>query len=348
MPNLRIKPSIYILKESEDIYEVIFTSTRKVKKFKVDSLVKDCITKLKSQPTLEELTQDLAPAYSRSDVVSCLEALKSEGLVLEWSPEHLDSRYEKQIAFISELSDSMQETLDIQNKLRRSKVAVLGTGGIGTWVVNGLYQIGMGEIRISDPDIVSLSNLNRQLFFQPEDVGQKKVDVLKKRLADAPIVSYDKRVDSSTDLTDILSGTDFIVNCADSPSVVDTGRIIGIYAKKLNIPYMVAGGYNMHLGMVGVIIKPGESACFECLLEYQKKNDPLSRMEIIKDIEATGNLGPIAGVVANLHVMEIFKYIIGKGQTNVNRFYEIDFMDFDVKWKNYEKMPGCKTCNPAE
>ena len=119
----------------------------------------------------------------------------------------------------------------------------------------------------------------------------------------------------------------------------------GLFKPLYNLPYTVAGGYNMHLGMVGPIIIPGKTACFDCFLAYQKENDPLSKLEKIKDVEQTGSLGPIAGAIANLQVMEIFKYIIGKGSVNINRFAEIDFMNFNVEWREYSRKSDCITCN---
>ena len=58
-------------------------------------------------------------------------------------------------------------------------------------------------------------------------------------------------------------------------------------------------------------------------------------MEKIRDIKQTGNLGPIAGAVANIQTMEIFKYLTGKGRMNTNRFAEIDFMDLKVEWREF-------------
>jgi molybdopterin/thiamine biosynthesis adenylyltransferase len=52
-------------------------------------------------------------------------------------------------------------------------------------------------------------------------------------------------------------------------------------------------------------------------------------------IKQTGNLGPIAGTIANIQVMEIFKYLTGKGKINLNRFAEIDFMDLSVDWREF-------------
>ncbi len=334
--NLKLRDSIYILKESEDTYQVIFTSTRKIKKFRVDSLVKRAIDELKTEQSEEDFMKALSGKHPRKDIDNCLHALESFGIIKKYD-ENINGKQEKQILFLDELTESWQETMNLQKKIENSKIAVFGVGGIGTWIINGLHQIGIGEIRIVDNDKVEESNLNRQLFFDSRDVGRYKVDIVKEKLADANVVSFKKRISEKENLEEIIYGTHFLVNCADEPSVAETSRIIDKYAQKHKIPYLVSGGYNMHLGMIGPIIIPGQTATFNDFLEYQKKNDSLSNLEKIKDISQTGNIGPIAGAVANIQVMEIFKYLIGKGKLNLNRFAEIDFMDFGVEWREFGK-----------
>lgn len=331
MGKLKLKESIYILKESEDIYSAIFTSTRKIKRFRVDSLVKKVIQELKHPREEGDLRGILGKDYVQEDIHSCINSLEKFGIVRKINPGRIDDKYRKQIEFIDELTDSWQETLELQNKIKESKVAVFGVGGIGTWIVNSLSQIGVGEIRISDPDKVNRSNLNRQLYFTEEDEGKYKVDVIKGKIKDTKIIPYKKWVSKESNLEEIISQTNFIVNCADYPSVEKTSEIIDKYANKNEIPYCVSGGYNLHLGMVGPIIIPGKTKSFNDFLKYQKENDPLTNLEKIKDIKNTGNIGPIAGAVANIQAMEIFKHLIGKGERNYDKFLEIDFMDFEIK-----------------
>ena len=331
---LKLKDSIYILKESEEIYQVIFTGIRKVKRFRVDGLVKDVIDKLKTEKNEEEITFSLAEKYPINDISNCIASLELSGIIRKYD-DKINERYSRQLLFLDELTNSWQETQELQRRIENSKVAVFGIGGIGTWIVNGLYQIGVGEIRISDPDKVEESNLNRQLFFTSMDIGRYKVDVIKEKLPDIKIVSFMKSVSENENLEDIVRDTNFIVNCADNPSVAETARIIDSYARKHNIPYCVSGGYNMHLGMIGPIIVPGQTAIFNDFLEYQKRNDSLSKLKVIKNVEQTGSLGPIAGTIANIQVMDIFKYLIGKGKPNLNKFAEIDFMDLNIEWRNF-------------
>ena len=193
----------------------------------------------------------------------------------------------------------------------------------------------MGEIRAVDPDKITEDNLNRQLFFNSNDIGRYKVEIIKQKLPDANIKIFKKRISTDGSLEEILEGTTFLVNCADDPSVSETTKIIDFYASKKGISYCVAGEYNLHLGMIGPIIVPGETKPFEEFLKKQKEDNSLKNMKIIKKIENPGNLGAVAGAVANIQLMEIFKHIIGKGKHNYNRFSEINFMDFEIDWREF-------------
>lgn len=340
----KLKESICILKEAEDVYNVVFTATRRIKKFNVDNLVKDVIEQFKIESEVDKIITSLKDKYDQENISRCIHTLENAGIISSYDERTGDSRYQRQISFLDELTNTSEETFELQNRLEAATVAVFGVGGVGTWIVYGLYQIGIGKIKIIDHDIVDETNLNRQLYFTSEDIERYKVDVIQEKLGDTKIDTYKKFVSEDEDLEDIVSECDFLVNCADNPSIAETTAIIAKYANIHNIPYSVSGGYNMHLGMVGPIIVPGKTACFNCFLDYQKRNDPLEGMEKIKDVEQTGSLGPIAGAVANMHVMEIFKFLIGKGDVNFNKFLEIDFMTSNFEWRGYSKVPGCKTC----
>lgn len=332
---IRLKESLAILKETENIYVVVFTATRRIKRFQTDTLIREIIDITREEGDYEKIVEQLSQKYSNVELA--IRSLEHAG-ILRIRDEEIDKRDLKQTYFIDELTSSWDETKKLRDKLKATKVAVFGVGGIGTWIVNGLYQMGLGKIVICDPDVVEASNLNRQLFFTSKDVGRYKVEIIKEKLSDANIEIYRRLVLKEESLDDIIEGSDFIVNCADKPSVAETSNIIDQYATKFNIPYCVCGGYNLHLGMVGPIIVPGQTATFSDFLEYQKRNDPLRNFTKIKDVEESGNLGPIAGAVANIQLVEIFKYFIGKGQLMTNQFAEVDFLNFDISWRKFDSI----------
>lgn len=67
-------------------------------------------------------------------------------------------------------------------KLKKAKVAVYGIGGVGSFVVEGLVRTGVGHITLVDNDIISISNLNRQIHATHQTIGKRKIDVMKQRI----------------------------------------------------------------------------------------------------------------------------------------------------------------------
>ena len=168
---IKIRDSVYVLEDKTGDYVFVFTATRRLKKFSADKLVRETIEILNIERDESELIKLLSEKHNKSDVLCCLAALEKERIICRYQDGKIDKRYTNQILFLDELTDSREESLFLQKKINESVIAVFGTGGIGTWMVNGLYQIGVGEIRITDPDIVEESNFNRQLFFDSGDIG---------------------------------------------------------------------------------------------------------------------------------------------------------------------------------
>ena len=73
---------------------------------------------------------------------------------------------------------------DAMDKLASSRVAVFGRGGVGGYTVEALVRIGIGAIDIIDNDIVCSSNINRQIYATTKTIGEYKVDVAAKRIAE--------------------------------------------------------------------------------------------------------------------------------------------------------------------
>ena len=67
-------------------------------------------------------------------------------------------------------------------KLQNAKVAIYGVGGVGSFVAEGLARSGIGNMVLIDNDVVSISNLNRQIHANIETIGKKKVEVMKERI----------------------------------------------------------------------------------------------------------------------------------------------------------------------
>jgi adenylyltransferase/sulfurtransferase len=120
-------------------------------------------------------------------------------------------RYRRQLNIIN-FDESIQE------KLKKSKVVVLGAGGVGCPASIYLTVAGIGHLTIADGDVVEITNLNRQIGYGDRDIGQKKAPLLQKRLLELnPTVTvdiHDAWVEENT-LPGLLSGCDYVIDSFD-------------------------------------------------------------------------------------------------------------------------------------
>ncbi|HOO61020.1 MAG TPA: tRNA threonylcarbamoyladenosine dehydratase [Bacillota bacterium] len=128
-------------------------------------------------------------------------------------------------------------------RLLASRVAVFGLGGVGSFAAEALGRAGVGHITLVDGDVVSVSNLNRQLCALHSTIGQSKVEVVKNRLLDiAPDMDVDARMfffDEQHDDGIDFSCYDYIVDAIDS---VPSKIALICKAKACNVPIISAMG----------------------------------------------------------------------------------------------------------
>ncbi|HHW03470.1 MAG TPA: tRNA threonylcarbamoyladenosine dehydratase [Thermoanaerobacterales bacterium] len=128
-------------------------------------------------------------------------------------------------------------------KLKKSKVAVIGIGGVGSFAVEALARAGIGELILVDDDVICITNINRQIHALESTVGLPKVEVMKKRILDinpnAHVTCF-KDFYSEENADKILAGDiDYVVDAIDTiKSKVD----LIIKCKKLNIPIISSMG----------------------------------------------------------------------------------------------------------
>ncbi len=118
--------------------------------------------------------------------------------------------FSRQIPFLGE---------ERQDALSKAKVAVIGAGGLGSFVSSLLVRAGVGVIRIIDPDVVELSNLPRTIIYRQKDAGKSKAFILAERLSG---INPDSRVDGKIESFNaykaekLLAGFGVVADCTDS------------------------------------------------------------------------------------------------------------------------------------
>ena len=148
-----------------------------------------------------------------------------------------------------------------QDKIQKSTVCIWGVGALGTYISVTLALQGVGHLILIDYDSVEISNLNRQLLFQEEDVGKNKAEVAKEKLEklnpNIQITAFPMKLQEVSPA--VYQGVDVFIAGLDS---FRARRWANSMAYQLKKP-LVTGGMFSYLGNVQVII-PDETACFEC------------------------------------------------------------------------------------
>ena len=224
-----------------------------------------------------------------------------------------------------------------QKKIEKSSVFVIGTGGLGSPVLIYLTLAGVGKIAFADNDIVSISNLQRQILFSEEDLNRKKTDVVFEKLSSLNSTTvfekYSLYVDKPFALTS-FSNFDLILDCTDS---FESKFMINDVCVEKNIPYIHAGVVGWR-GQIKTII-PHKNACLRCIFD---ENDS----ELIKGNNAVeGILGSVASLGASIQVSEALKLLSGNFDnllTEEMLFFNAFSMDFQkIVVEGDDKCPVC-------
>ncbi len=166
----------------------------------------------------------------------------------------LDERFSRQIPLIGSKA---------QEKLRNTKVCIVGAGALGSCTAELLARAGVGYIRIIDRDIVEVSNLQRQHLFNSDDIGDPKASAIEKHLKKIfPETNVEPKVNDLNPDTadDLLGGVDIILDGTDN---LETRFLINDFSIKKGIPWIYAGAIRKE-GVVMPVF-PDNGPCFRCL-----------------------------------------------------------------------------------
>ena len=234
-----------------------------------------------------------------------------------------------------------------QSKLKNSSVGIFGVGALGSFVSLNLCLAGVATLHLVDFDIISISNLNRQLFFTEVDVGKKKVEVAKQRLKalnpGINVFTYPVRMEKlPPNFSDEL---DVIACCLDT---FRGRRWINSLAVEKKLPLVTAGMYAM-IGDVQVII-PYKTPCFECqpLVAQETMSQECSPRgeNTQKPIKRPPlpSVGTTSSIIAGIQSQEILKLILGIG-TSISNFFSFDGLNVSNLHIRLEINPECFVCS---
>jgi adenylyltransferase/sulfurtransferase len=219
-----------------------------------------------------------------------------------------NDRYQRQI--------SLKELGEIgQQKLKDAKVLVVGAGGLGCPALLYLAGAGVGRIGIVDFDLVSLSNLHRQILFSVHDIGLSKAlragDVLEQINPDIEIIVFNEKL-SNDNAPDIFKGFDIVLDGTDnfaSRYLINDACVI---LKKT----LVYGAISRFEGQLAILNHPPES---KSAVNYRDLFPDAPADGEVLNCEEAGVIGVLPGIIGTMMANETIKLITGIGNALINR-----------------------------
>ena len=227
-----------------------------------------------------------------------------------------------------------------QAALKKSRVLLVGAGGLGSPVALYLAAAGVGTLGLVDFDSVDLSNLQRQILHGSSGIGSPKIDSARDRLKDinpnVRVEGYETRLTASNAL-DIARDYDLIVDGTDNFAtrylVNDTAVLLGIQN--------VYGSVYRFEGQASVFGAP-DGPCYRCLFREPPPPD------LIPSCAEAGVLGVVPGLVGTIQATETIKILLGVGETLVGKLLLIDAMTMAFRTLEIRRDPECPACGTRE
>jgi molybdopterin/thiamine biosynthesis adenylyltransferase/molybdopterin converting factor small subunit len=222
-----------------------------------------------------------------------------------------------------------------QRRLMNAKVLIIGAGGLGS--PNALYLAlaGVGTIGIVDFDVVDLTNLQRQILHQTEDVGKPKVVSARETLnaynPDVNVILHEEPI-SSDNAFEIIRPYDIVVNGADNFAtrylVNDACYLLG--------KTLVDGSILLFDGQA-TVYEPGKG-CYRCL--FPEPPPP----GMVPSCAEAGVLGALCATIGSIQATEVLKKILGVGEPLVGRLLLYDALSMEFRVVKTRRNPNCPLC----
>ncbi len=211
--------------------------------------------------------------------------------------------------------------IEKQNCLQKSKVLLIGAGGLGCPALLYLAAAGVGTLGIADGDSVCMSNLNRQVLFGTSDIGKNKAEqacnYLREKYSDVELICIPEFITNANALQ-IFESFDLIIDGSDN---FETRYLINDACVLLGKPLITAAVYQLE-GQVGVFnVQDHEGK--KCTYRDAYPNPP--RANEIPNCEQTGVLGIVPGIMGTLQAAEAIKLLISLGQNLFNKLLVYNF-----------------------
>ena len=222
-----------------------------------------------------------------------------------------------------------------QRKLRNSKVAVIGLGGLGSVSALYLALAGVGKMVLVDLDTVELTNLHRQVLYSLNDLRYPKVEAAARRIQQVnPEVEIEAVAENlePENVTSLLNGMDCVVDGLDNMAA---RYLLNRFCVENRVPFVFGGAIGME-GNVAVFNSP-QTPCLECVM-------PGLSDTLLPTCDTRGVLGATTGIVGSIQAIETIKVLTGIEPTSAGKLLIFDFARSDFRTISLTIRRDCEVC----
>ena len=230
--------------------------------------------------------------------------------------------------------------LEGQQRLKASRVLLIGAGGLGSPLALYLAAAGVGTIGLVDFDVVDVTNLQRQIVHGSKDVGRPKLESARDRLKDlnphVHVEGFETRLTSENAL-EIVRDFDIVIDGTDNFATRYLTNDACVILGKPN----VYGSIYRFEGQSSVFATE-EGPCYRCL--YPEPPPP----GLVPSCAEGGVLGVLPGLVGTIQATEGIKLLLGVGEPLIGRLLLIDALTMQFRAMRLRKNPNCPACGTRE
>jgi molybdopterin/thiamine biosynthesis adenylyltransferase len=352
-PYLRDGVDVYV---TDDFHNVtfVFLSTRKRIAVNCQPDLTRLLTSCDGTATIEELANRTAePAKG----MAFLRYLISNNVLVDarWFenlrlPDAYKDRIKKQLYFLMDMVTSVSDVERVQMTIMNTRVAIVGVGGVGSWIATELAMMGFTRFLLVDYDNVSASDATRHSHFKRSGVGMSKVqfyaDVLRGLATEISVDVSQTVLSSNTDMDKLFHDVNIIINAADEPYIGYTSIALSRFCIITGKVMYVAGGFDAHLGCLGELIVPKVTPCADCYATYFRnvlKNWKPAAHPIKNRTHGFGGLASLTVFSASSAALSLLRYLVDSACTQGGRG-EFKFTDYSLDSFEVKRDPTCRHC----
>ncbi len=221
-----------------------------------------------------------------------------------------------------------------QLRLRSAHALIVGCGGLGAPVSQYLAAAGVGRLTLVDGDTVELSNLQRQITFNENDVGLSKSEQTTKRLlalnGDINVRAVTEHL-SVDNVETLFDSVDIVLDCTDNFAA---RYLINDVCKRAQLPWAYA---SIHQFSGQMALFEADGPCFRCLFPQPPVNIP--------NCSTAGVLGVLPGILGTLQAAEALKYLLGMPLSLASKLLMVEVADMQFQSFCMTQSEDCIACN---